>query len=118
MNEVLSDQFYEVYPGCEAQAFARDFLYNKRITLEAFCKNERIDPVLLPRLVSEVLTDWELAESAHHSRKEAVVHMVNHLRIKIRNEKRNNRQSTPDKYSARRGTDVGNHTSADYGGPF
>ena len=25
---------------------------------------------------------------------------------------------TTDKYSARRGTDVGNHTEADYGGPF
>ncbi len=26
--------------------------------------------------------------------------------------------TTEDKYAPRRGTDVGNHTEADYGGPF
>lgn len=41
--------------------------------------------------------------------------------IKILEGNYDNRTSdrqTTDKYSARRGTDVGNHTEADYGGPF
>lgn len=41
--------------------------------------------------------------------------------IKILEGNYDNRTSdrqTADKYSARRGTDVGNHTEADYGGPF
>jgi hypothetical protein len=79
-------QGYEPYPGCGAQDFTKEFLVGKRITLEAFCKNEHIDPRDLPRLVSEVLTEWELTEAEHATRKNAVSHMINHLRIKARKE--------------------------------
>ena len=49
---------YEAYPGCRAADFAQAFLAEKQMTLESFCKNERINPGELPRLVSEVLTEW------------------------------------------------------------
>ena len=81
---------YEPYPGCSLRDFAHDFLNSKPVTLQAFCMNERIDPYDLTRLVSEVLVDWELTEPAHSTRREAMSHLVNHLRIKIRNEQRNN----------------------------
>lgn len=92
MNEpILSppSKAYEVYPGCSLDDFAHDFLNNKQITLQAFCMKERIDPYELPRLVQEVLVDWELTEPRHNSRQDAMSHLLNHLRIKIRNEKRN-----------------------------
>lgn len=79
---------YEPYHGCSLQDFAHDFLNNKPMTLQAFCMKERIDPHELPRLVSEVLVDWELTEPRHNGRQEAVSHLINHLRIKIRNEQR------------------------------
>lgn len=80
---------YEPYPGVTLADFAHDFLNRKPITLQAFCMKERIDPYELPRLVQEVLVDWELIEARHGTRQEAVSHLINHLRIKIRNEKRN-----------------------------
>jgi hypothetical protein len=81
---------YEPYPGCSMEDFTREFLTRKPITVESFCMKEGIDPVQLPRLVREVLIDWDMSEPPHSSRKEAIEHMMNHLRIKIRNEKRNN----------------------------
>lgn len=81
---------YEPYPGCPTEDFKRKFLSRNPITLQAFCKNERIDPQELSRLVSEVLTEWELTEPPHASYREAVTHLINHLRIKNNNEKRNN----------------------------
>lgn len=84
---------YQPYPGVSAQDFAEDFLTRSPITLQSFCKNERIDPRDLPRLVREVLTEWELTEPRHTDRRDAVTHLINHLRIKNSNEKRNNAPS-------------------------
>lgn len=79
---------YEAYPGVTLADFAHDFLNNKPMTLQAFCMKEHIDPYELPRLVQEVLVDWELTEPRHNTRQDAVSHLINHLRIKIRNEQR------------------------------
>lgn len=120
MNEpILSppSKPYEAYPGVTLADFARDFLNNKPMTLQAFCMKERIDPYELPRLVQEVLVDWELTEPRHNSRQDAVSHLINHLRIKIRNDNKSDRP-TESKYSPRRGTDVGDFTQSDYGGAF
>ena len=86
---------YEPYPGASTASFADEFINGKQITLMAFCKNERIDPASLPRLVSEVLTEWELTEAAHATRRDAMTHMINHIRIKIRNERRNDTARRP-----------------------
>lgn len=87
---MMIPEFYEPYPGCTPGNFSLDFLTRNPIVLEAFCKKERIDPRRLPGLVSEVLTEWELTEATHFSRREALQHMINHIRIKLRNEQRNN----------------------------
>lgn len=93
MNTLMfspSSALYEPYPGCSMSDFMNDFLNNKPMTLQAFCMKERIDPHDLPRLVQEILVDWELTEPRHSSRQDATAHLINHLRIKIRNEQRNN----------------------------
>ena len=93
---------YEVYPGCSPYSFGQWFLEYKRITLEAFCMNEGVDFESLPQLVSEVLVEWELKEECHRDRKEAVRHMVHHLRIKKNAQRNNQRQSGQSS-----GTDAG-----------
>lgn len=96
MNELTPPpKPYEAYPGCLLADFAHDFLNNKPVTLQAFCMKERIDPYELPRLVQEVLVDWELTEARHGTRQDAVKHLINHLRIKIRYDKRNNKTRQP-----------------------
>ena len=80
---------YEIYPGCDPPRFIREFLEGKRITIESFCMSERIDPTDFERLAYESVTEWELSEQTHRDRKEAVKHLINHIRIKIR-EQRNN----------------------------
>lgn len=87
---------YEVYPGCLPQDFGQEFLTRNPIKLQAFCKNEHIDPRELPRLVGEILTEWELTEPPHMSRHDAVSHLINHLRIKTRHEQRNTTAQTSD----------------------
>ncbi|MDE5886462.1 MAG: hypothetical protein K2H46_02620 [Muribaculaceae bacterium] len=83
-------QTYEIYPGCDPPRFIREFLEGKRITIDAFCKNERITPYDFERMANEVMTEWELTEATHRDRKDAIMHLINHIRIKHRNEQRNN----------------------------
>lgn len=80
---------YEVYPHCPPERFARWFLEHNQILLEGFMKNEGIDPDALPHMIDEVLIEWELKSETHRDRKDAVRHLINHLRIKKR-EQRNN----------------------------
>ena len=87
---ITLQQGYTPYPGCTMADFQHDFLNNKPMTLQTFCMKEHVDPYELPRLVQEVLVDWELTEPRHDTRQEAMTHLINHLRIKIRNEQRNN----------------------------
>lgn len=81
---------YEVYPGHTASDLARDLLSRSPISLQSFCKNEHIDVRELPKLVEAVLTEWELKDMKHHTRREAISHLINHIRIKSRNEARTN----------------------------
>ena len=81
---------YQIYPGCDPPRFIREFLEGKRITIDAFCKNERITPFDFERMANEVMTEWELTEATHRDRKDAIMHLINHIRIKHRNEQRNN----------------------------
>lgn len=81
---------YEVYPGHTANDLARDLLSRSPISLQSFCKNERIDARHLPGLVEAVLTEWELKDIKHHTRSEAINHLINHIRTKSRNEARTN----------------------------
>ena len=83
-------QTYEVYPGCDPPRFIRDFFEGKQITIEAFCKNERISLYDFKRMAEEIMTEWELTEATHKTNKDAVMHLINHIRIKHRNEQRNN----------------------------
>lgn len=92
---------YEPYPGCPLSDFANDFLNNNPIILQAFCMKERIDPCELSMLVQDVLIDWELTEPRHRDRQDALRHLLNHLRIKIRNEQRNNRTTQRPQSSGR-----------------
>lgn len=86
---------YEPYPGKSVEDFAREFLTEQPIRLRRFCEKEGIDPGLLPALVDDVLNDWALAHETHFDRRAALVHLINHLRIKINRQyqygrKRNN----------------------------
>ena len=81
---------YEVYPGKPPSLFLMEFFQSKQITIEAFCKNERISPFDFKRMAEEIMTEWELTEATHKTNKDAVMHLINHVRIKYRNEQRNN----------------------------
>lgn len=81
---------YEVYPGKPPSLFLMEFFQSKQITIEAFCKNERISPYDFKRMAEEIMTEWELTEATHTTNKDAVMHLINHIRIKYRNEQRNN----------------------------
>ena len=104
MNDLVPPSApYEAYPGCPLADFANDFLNKNPMTLQAFCMKERIDPCDLPRLVDEVLIDWELSECIHRDRQDAMRHLLNHLKIKIRNEQRNNNYARSSNQSSGRG---------------
>lgn len=89
-GEGASAPSYQVYPGYDPPSFLRDFMQTKQITLMAFCKNERISPADFRRMAQEIMTEWELTEATHRDRKDAITHLINHIRIKHRNEQRNN----------------------------
>lgn len=98
---------YEVSPGLMASDFAKSFLSRSPISLQAFCINERIDPRELPRLVEAVITEWMLKEETHLTRREAINHLINHIRMKSRHEQQTNHPqgvrsitSKTDRYSA------------------
>ncbi len=74
---------YEVYPGTPPDTFKAQFL-SKRILLESFCMKERIDPPFLPVFIDDILIDWELTEQTHRDYTDASRHLINHLRIKLR----------------------------------
>ena len=81
---------YEVYPGKPPSLFLMEFFQSKQITIEAFCKNERISPYDFKRMAEEIMTEWELTDATHATYKDSVMHLINHIRIKHRNEQRNN----------------------------
>ena len=81
---------YEVYPGKPPGVFLQEFFQSKQITIEAFCKNEHISLYDFKRMAEEIMTEWELTEATHKTCKDAVMHLINHIRIKHRNEQRNN----------------------------
>lgn len=81
---------YEVYPRTPPLLFKSQFLLGNPILIESFCMKEHIDSDRLPSLIDDVLIDWELSEETHRDRKDAVKHLINHIRIKLRNEQRNN----------------------------
>lgn len=98
---------YEVYPGRSARAFAEEFLSRSPISLQAFCKNERIPLHELPRLVEAVLAEWAVKDETHFSRREALNHLINHIRTKSQHERQSNRPQgrtavtgEADRYSA------------------
>lgn len=84
---------YEVYPGHTADMLAADMLSRSSISLESFCKNERINPTDLPRYVKEVLIEWCLKGEWHSTRRDAMNHLINHIRIKAQHEQQNKHTS-------------------------
>lgn len=86
---------YEVCPGYTPERLLSHFIESKPILIGAFCMKERIDPNDIARIANEVLVDWELTEETHSDINDALRHLINHIRIKHRNEQRNNR-TTPN----------------------
>ena len=87
------------------------------------CERQRILELL------EAFThDINFKETAHADLKDFKKHFLDWARYQVRNEKKDGngrKKSKPggeggaeDKYAARRGTDVGNHTAKDYSGSF
>ena len=69
----------------------------EEITVERFCMTERITPQEYKQIISEVLTDWELANEKDQSKR----HMVNSIRKKITTKREQQRtQTATDKRKA------------------
>ncbi len=63
--------------------------------------------------------NWRLSDGKPmQDWKAAMRNWENRWKQKYSNGTNSTNSATTDKYAARRGTDVGNHTEADYGGPF
>lgn len=81
---------YEVYPGKPPDSFLQEFFQSKQLTIEAFCKNERISSQDFSRLAKAVIVEWGIKEETHPDRKTALYHLINHIRSKYQHEQRNN----------------------------
>ena len=95
---------YEVYPGCTAERFVREYLQAKQITIESFCMQHRITPDEFKRIVYSVVTDWDMKERVHRDRSDALNHLVNHINCKLSAERNN--QSRQIRPSARPNQDA------------
>lgn len=75
---------------------------------------ETVEAVVQKTIASDFLSkDWGKVSF------DWILKKANFIKILEGNyDNRTSDRQTADKYSARRGTDVGNHTEADYGGPF
>ena len=91
MNPLINNpRPYEVCPGYSPDLFVETFLTSKPITIDQFCKNEHISLFDFTRMTKEIVTEWELTEQTHTEYSDAVRHLINHLRIKHRNEQYDN----------------------------
>ena len=57
-------------------------MFESRITIEAFCKNEGITVEQCRKLADEVLVEWRLVGESHNSEKEVKRHLLDHIRKK------------------------------------
>lgn len=57
---------------------------NSPITLEAFCKNNRVTPEQCAAVVNEIVTEWEFAQPRHNNDTEAKFQLLRALETKIR----------------------------------
>ena len=57
-------------------------MFDSRITIEAFCKNEGISVEQCRKLADEVLVEWELVGEMHKTEKEVKRHLLDHIRKK------------------------------------
>ena len=57
-------------------------MFDSRITIEAFCKNEGITVEQCRQLADGVLVEWELVGEPHKSEKEVKRHLLDHIRKK------------------------------------
>lgn len=58
-------------------------LFESRITIEQFCKNEGITLDQCRELAEQILVEWELVGVRHHTESEVKRHFIDHLRKKV-----------------------------------
>lgn len=71
----------------------RDFLnrfMSDRITVEQFCKNQKISLAEFEEYANEILTDWKLGQVKHDNETDKRQHLINTLRIKISSKRKEN----------------------------
>ena len=73
-----------------------DEFFDAGISVEAFCMQEGIDIETCKKLAREVLNDWELTGKTHESDQDAKDHLLNHLRKKIANRRKQHKSKQKD----------------------
>lgn len=60
-------------------------MLNGGILIEQFCKAEGITKNQFKNLAQEVINEWQLVGKTHKNESDARMHLLNHVRVKIRN---------------------------------
>ena len=76
----------------DAQALTHEEVFedffNAQVAVETFCMQNSIDVETCKKLAREVINDWELSGDTHTSLKEGRKHLLNHIRRKLTEQKR------------------------------
>ena len=64
--------------------------FEKRMQVEQFCMGLKVSVAELKTMSLEVINEWSLKEQTHTTEKDAISHLINHLRAKIKSNNRNN----------------------------
>ncbi len=93
-NENYIDNFFVVVDKTREE-FLSDFFSDSRIEVNnQLCMNLGVTPDKLKSLVREILDEWEAtSEPSHENLNQAQKHLLNHLRIKINENRRKNGQN-------------------------
>ena len=98
--------------ACAREEFLTDFFSDaRRGIIEALAKNLGVPPPRLRQLAEEVITEWEAtATPPHKDLSDARKHLINHIRIKLKEENGSNkRYYNPNETAARRKEEFADH---------
>lgn len=112
-NDNDGDDYVKVNGRQVASAVVVDNFFKDKRWLESFCRENSIDAGALRELSGRVVGEWRLSGADHSSISDARKHLLNHLRIKI---KQHHEAKQRPEYDRRRGVDSAARTAADYTG--
>lgn len=99
--------------ACAREEFLNDFFSDaRRGIMEALAKNLGVPPPRLRQLAEEVITEWEATGTPpHKDLNDARKHLINHIRIKLKEENGSKNYNNTRETAAQRKAEFADHIS-------